>query len=189
MGSSTSKVGRATPVAARRYPVRDQNRGPANLSQTKQHAKLPSGSGKKEHAIIADGSDPDFSHGDFSRRLQQMGVVQPNPTFSPSSTAKTHMRQELSDTPKYALSSHNATLSVLEAREFLQQQADDDTAKVGQTRSHGRRFVDMRTLIDSLRLRDQGVPYTAIEERLKLQPGTLGRLGRRGILAHLSKAL
>lgn len=50
----------------------------------------------------------------------------------------------------------------------------------------GRRFVDMRTLIDAIRMRDSGVPLAGIEERLGLERGLLGKLSGPEVLSHVS---
>jgi hypothetical protein len=118
-----------------------------------------------------------------------MGVVQPNPTFSPSSTAQSdapHIAPETS-VPRYPSIKTNPTLLVLAAREYLQEQAYDEIAKNSQPGRQIRRFIDTRTLIDTMKLRDRGLSDTAIEERLKLKPGTVRRLGRHGVLSHLSQ--
>lgn len=118
-----------------------------------------------------------------------MGVVQPNPTFSPSSTAQTFPQQVANDasSPRYPSVKHNATLSVLEARQYLQQQANDDFASLSRPGKHTKRFIDMRTLIDAMRLRDRGIAHTTIEERLNLQPGAVKKLGRHGVLSHKTR--
>lgn len=136
----------------------------------------------------ADGNDPDFAPADFSQRLHEMGMVQPNVTFSPSSTAKNDVRKVASDPSmiQYPSNKQNATLSVLEARRHLQQQANDDIAKTGLRGRQYKRFVDTRILINTIKLRDQGMPYAEIEERHCLEPGTVKKLGCHGVFSHVS---
>lgn len=55
---------------------------------------------------------------------------------------------------------------------------------MGSGNSQGRRFMDMRTLIDAIRMLDQGMSRTDIETRLNLKKGLLDKLGRPGILSH-----
>ncbi|EFY91933.1 hypothetical protein J3459_016114 [Metarhizium acridum] len=193
MGSSASKIGRAAPAAARRYPSwRYSGKAPPNLrpaDQSTRQSRQSRDSSKKGDEAKADGSDPDFAPADFSQRLYGMGMVQPNATFSPSLTARNDVRNAVSDPSmtQYPPTKQNATLSVLEARRYLQQQANDDIAKIGLRRGQHKRFIDMRTLIDTMKLRDQGMPYTEIEERHCLEPGTVRKLGRHGVFSYVSK--
>lgn len=138
-------------------------------------------------AVRTDAIDPDMTPGDFSRRLQQMGVAQPNPTYSPSSTASNHLSPEASIAPAGPLfpsAKHNATLSVLECRRELQQRADDELKAIG--RGSPRRFINIRTLVDAFQLLKRGVPAIDIEKRFNLEPGLLSKLGRPSILSHQS---
>ncbi|OAA62069.1 hypothetical protein SPI_04928 [Niveomyces insectorum RCEF 264] len=104
----------------------------------------------KDDAIRADGGDPDglgFPGAAFSDRLRQMGIVQPHPTFSPSSTAPDdaqlmqqvetlqeqqpqHGRQQQPPRPSSfpARPAANTTLSVLAARRRIQDQAEEEGA-------------------------------------------------------------
>lgn len=132
--------------------------------------------------------DPDSISGDFSRRLKEMGIAEPNPTFSPSSTA---FAQSLAPEPAYPdfpAARNNATLSVLEARRQLQQLAEEDFEAQGRASSQGRRFLDMRTLVQAQQLRERGVPTANIEQQLRLQPRLLERLGRPSIISHVASA-
>lgn len=132
--------------------------------------------------------DHDAVSGDFSRRLQEMGIVQPNPTFSPSSIADPGIPDGPSAPlgPMYPPSRKNATLSVLEARRRLQQQAEEELESMGRNSSQGRRFVDMRTMVEAIQLRDRGFPPAEIEHRLRLKPGLMNRLGHPSLLSHTS---
>lgn len=137
---------------------------------------------------------------DFAARLHQMGVVQPNPTFSPSSTAgrDTHgddadmLRQIRQHQQRYGPS--NPTLSVLAARRRIQAEQADEAdgggaaAGPGATPSSaasGREFLSAPTIRDILVLRDRGVDAAAIEARLHLKPGVVARLGPAGLVAAL----
>ena len=138
--------------------------------------------------------DPDAVTGNFSQRLQQMGVVQPNPTYSPSSTAMPHEnptplgRPSGSTGPAFTPARSNPTLSALEARRRLQQEAEAEFEALGTGKPHGRRFVDMRTLVDAMTLLNRGTPQEEIEKRLNLESGLLERLGKPGTLSHESTA-
>ena len=135
--------------------------------------------------------DPDAVSGDFSQRLHQMGIAEPNPTYSPSSTA-TPQRQS-ADTiaplgPLFPSAKNNATLSVLEARRRLQQLAEEDFEAMGHSSSQGRRFLDMRTMVEAMQLRSRGTSNADIEKRLGLQARVLDKLGRQSIISHISTA-
>ncbi len=133
--------------------------------------------------------DPDFTPSGFAKRLQQMGVVDPNPTYSPSSTAGPHLGGTPSSAagPVFPSARNNTTLSVLEARSRLQRQADEDMEAFSQVGNKAqRRFLDMRTLIDAIQLQDRGMSAADVEKKLGLAPNLLGKFGRRGVLTHLS---
>ncbi|KAM5342819.1 hypothetical protein ACJ41O_013785 [Fusarium nematophilum] len=186
MGSSSSKVARG---ATRKYPTRAPGAAvPKAAIRPKPAAKPKSktlGDGAKDEAVRADAMDPDFVTGDFSRRLQQMGIAQPNPTYSPSSTAAPQLGPQAPLGPSFPPSRSNPTLAALEARQRLQEEAEEDFAAMGRG-VQGRRFLDMRTVVDAMKLRDHGVAEKEIESRLRIQPGLLRRLGPKGILSHVT---
>lgn len=135
-----------------------------------------------------DGLDSSDVTGDFSRRLQQMGVVQPNPTYSPSSTAGTHgdAAPPTPLGPMFPSVSNNTTLSVLEARQRLQRAAEEELEAGGQSSSQSRRFVDMRTLVDAMQLRHRGMSSADIERKLRMRPGLLQIIENRSLISHIS---
>ncbi|KAF4472657.1 hypothetical protein FALBO_441 [Fusarium albosuccineum] len=205
MGSSSSKVARG---ATRKYPTRAPGAAvptpppPRPRPAAKPKAKTLGGGAKDEgihtrsvriicgraltcQAVRADSMDPDFPTGDFSRRLQQMGIAQPNPTYSPSSTAASQLGPKAPRGPSFAPSRSNPTLTALEARQRLQEEAEEDFAAIGRG-VQGRRFLDMRTVVDAMKLRDRGVADEEIESRLRIQPGLLARLGRQGTFSHVT---
>lgn len=148
---------------------------------------------KTEPVLLAahEGGDQlDGVPGGFSQRLQQMGVVQPNPTYSSSSTAAesfTHHPEGLSASPgpaNFPPAPRNQTVSALEARQQLQRLAEQDLEATGRSSNTTRRFLDMRTLVEAMKLRDQGIALADIESRLQLQPNLLQKLGRASILSH-----
>ena len=213
MGSASSKAARGAP---RKYPTMPShvtsgsvaNKAKANAQPTARPANEKS-DGKHNIAqrhtprlkprahtaasdIRADSMDPDAVTGNFSQRLQQMGVVQPNPTYSPSSTAMPPenpaalARRSGSAGPAFAPTRSNPTLSALEARRRLQQEAEAEFEALGTGKPGGRRFVDMRTLVDAMTLLNRGTPQEEIEKRLNLENGLLERLGKPGTLSHES---
>jgi hypothetical protein len=131
-------------------------------------------------AIRADSIDPQASEA-FSARLRQMGVAQPNPTFSPSSTADPILSAAPSY-PTYPSPGQNTTLTALEARRRLQEQAEAEFANTGKSGDRGRQFLDISTIREMLLLREKGVADTEIEARLRLQKGLVQRLGPKALL-------
>ncbi|POR32843.1 Uncharacterized protein TPAR_06957 [Tolypocladium paradoxum] len=196
MGSSSSKTAAAAGrgAAARKFPSRAPgasvpHRAPRTRTEPESRPKPPLGDGSKDQAIRADAMDPDFASGGFSQRLHQMGIVQPNPTFSPSSTAAPQASTTAPQAPAapiFPSARNNTTLSVLEARRALQKRADEDVENMGRAGSQGRRFLDMRAALDAMQMRDGGVPPSDIEQRLRLEPGIMDRLGRHQVLTHVS---
>jgi hypothetical protein len=143
-------------------------------------------------AIRADSIDPnrpEFS-ADFASRLQKMGIVQPNPTYSPSSIASpftdaSGIKQSVS-TPQFPSSSSNATLGVLEVRRQLEARARDELDNMGKSTDKGREFLDIATVKQILVLRQGGASASDIETRLRLKAGVVARLGPQGVVAPAS---
>ncbi|KAL7906110.1 hypothetical protein GGI35DRAFT_114890 [Trichoderma velutinum] len=186
MGASSSKA--AARGAARKYPTRAPGAVPqATTTRAKPQQPASRGDGSKDDAVRADATDPDFAPADFSRRLHQMGIVQPNPTLSNSSTAKPNLSPESLDVPPGPLfppAKRNTTLSVLEARRRLEQIAAEDLENMGRDEGR-RRQADMRTILDAVQLLNNGFPIADVEKRLRLSPGLLSKLGPSGILTHI----
>ncbi|KAK1767098.1 hypothetical protein QBC33DRAFT_559226 [Phialemonium atrogriseum] len=200
MGSSTSKAAQS---GARKFPTRAPGAAappppPPRPSRTRPAPPPPraQASFTKDEAIRADsinpGATPDSDYGAspaFSARLRRMGVAQPNPTFSPSSTAASSSPPP---PPPPSSSSHpgpgsfppaaeNATLGVLESRRRLQESADREFLSGGGGRE-GREFLDVGTIRDALVLRQRGVAAGDIEARLGLRRGVVGRFGAPGVV-------
>ncbi|KAF4998401.1 hypothetical protein FGRMN_3186 [Fusarium graminum] len=188
MGSSSSKVAKG---AARKYPARAPGAAvpQAVARQPRAEASKPRPKARensvKDEAVRADAMDPDFPTGDFSRRLHQMGIADSNPTYSPSSTAASPLGSSAPPGPTFAPSRNNTTLIALEARDRLQAEAEEDFANMGRD---GRRFLDMRTLVDAMKLRDRGLPEKDIEARFRIQPGLLSKLGREKTFTHVTSS-
>ncbi|CAK7220771.1 hypothetical protein SCUCBS95973_004275 [Sporothrix curviconia] len=241
MGSATSKTARAAPT--RKYPTRAAGASPAQAQARTRPPGAPIASNvppkaqpprpprprKPEPAAVeepqreleqteATEAAADVKDNDFADRLRQMGIVQPNPTFSPSSTAgpvqspapgarptggaevrghdadilrqiENHRRQYASAGPSSSAASPaarpNTTLTVLEARRRIQDQAAADHESFAQK---GREFLSALTLRDALVLRSRGVEPAAIEKRLRLKPGVIARLGHPGLVEALNVA-
>ncbi|KZL80179.1 hypothetical protein CI238_08347 [Colletotrichum incanum] len=191
MGSSSSKAAQGT---ARKFPTRAPGAVPPTSaagraapapppSQPAQARSQAKAATSKTDDITADSVNPDSVTAEFSSRLRQMGVVQPNPTFSPTSTAGPSPHADLIQNPGplFPSTSRNATLGTLEARRRFQKQADDEFDGLGRSNSEGREFLDLKTIVQMHLMRDKGHSPAEIEERLNLKRGVVARLGRPGI--------
>ena len=127
---------------------------------------------------------------DFANRLRQMGVVQPNPTYSPSSIASpvpdissASLPNQTISAPQFPSARNNATLGVLDARRQLQERAEQEVANIGKSGYKGREFIEASAIREILMLRQQGHSPADIEARLRLRPGVVARLGPLGVVA------
>ncbi|KAG9256158.1 uncharacterized protein F5Z01DRAFT_651265 [Emericellopsis atlantica] len=187
MGSSTSKVSRG---AARQYPKHPTSAvsaprvrgrpGPHNISKQASTAD--------SNATRPDGGDPDIVTGEFSQRLQQMGIVQPNPTLSHTSSATPHSTSSSALKKARPDGRQNPTLTALDVRQRLQQEADEQAVLLGGGNTAERRFVDMRAIVDAMRMLNRGMNQNQVEKRLRMQTGALARLGGPNIVSHESSA-
>ena len=137
-----------------------------------------------------DPNRPEFS-AEFADRLQKMGIVQPNPTYSPSSIASPFLnappgRRPSASSPQYPAPSSNVTLGVLEARRQLEARAREELENMGKSTDKGKEFLDIGTVKQMLVLRQGGASATDIEKRLGLRPGLVAKLGPRGVVAPAS---
>ncbi|KAH8844277.1 hypothetical protein MCOR27_009931 [Pyricularia oryzae] len=127
----------------------------------------------------------------FADRLRQIGAVQPNPTLSHSSTFAQQGGASPAAYNNYGRTAHhpsiaqNTTLSALAARHRIQEQADREFADMGKASFGGRELLDAAMLRDVLVMRSRGVAPERIEERLRLKPGMVRRLGPPGVVAAL----
>uniref|UniRef100_A0A0B7K345 Helix-turn-helix domain-containing protein n=1 Tax=Bionectria ochroleuca TaxID=29856 RepID=A0A0B7K345_BIOOC len=167
MGAGSSKAAR---TATRKYPTTASKAAVTRPAVSRPQPAPSAAAGPKDDAPPKE-IDPDAAPGDFSARLHQMGV--PNGPTAPLA-------------PRFAPSTSNTTLSALDARRRLQKLAEAELDPMQRSGLQGRRFVDMRTLIDAIRMRDSGVPLAGIEERLGLEPGLLGKLSGPEVLSHVS---
>ncbi|TDZ46020.1 hypothetical protein CTRI78_v009131 [Colletotrichum trifolii] len=180
MGASSSKAAQG---AARKFPTRAPGAVPPTSTSTSATRAAPvptppqsqspqarpkaKAATSKTDDILADSINPDNVTEEFSSRLRQMGVVQPNPTFSPTSTAQQfpHAAATQSPGPLYPSISRNQTLGTLEARRKMQQRATEE----------------FEGLVQVLLMREKGHTATDIEQRFDLKKGVIERLGRQGI--------
>jgi hypothetical protein len=127
----------------------------------------------------------------FADRLRKMGAVQPNPFYSPSSTAGPRHgspdaggdpQHSSAPAPSYPSARDNATLGVLEARRRLQERADAEMESMGRSTDKGRELLDVGTIRRVLLLRRQGRSDAEIEARFHLRPGVVRKLGPPGVV-------
>ncbi|KAH0537497.1 hypothetical protein FGG08_005715 [Glutinoglossum americanum] len=179
MGATFSKAGRtATSTAGRKYPTAGRSRTSAPPPPaTQPHASgtktagpppppppLPPPKKKltQKTAIDLDGRDPSFA-----ASLRTLGAVDHTPP-----------------TPAHPMASaRNPALALLAARSRLAEEAGAEALSAGKKGFPGRRFVDVVTVRQALRLRDgEGVADGEVERRLGLRRGVVGKLGRRGVV-------
>lgn len=116
----------------------------------------------------------------LAQRLREIGAVQPNPTYSHSSTASTTaLRPGANTGPVFPAPSQNVTLSALEARRRVQEEADEEYENLGTSKSQGRRFLHAGMIRDVLVMKERGASEAQIEARFDLRKGVLQRLGPR----------
>ncbi|KAK0617854.1 hypothetical protein B0T17DRAFT_509446 [Bombardia bombarda] len=149
----------------------------------------------RRDSINSDRPTPESITPAFADRLRQMGIVQPHPTFSPSSIATTPgpdadrsggHNQSIS-APQFAPSANNATLGVLDARRHLEELAAREFDRMGKSGSEGREFLDIATIRNILVLRQRGdLSPAEIEARFKLKPGVVTRLGPSNVISPAS---
>ncbi|KAG8624942.1 hypothetical protein KVT40_006693 [Elsinoe batatas] len=212
MGSSSSKAARAAGSSARKYPSTNLPSGPpppaaANHQPCPTVHPEPSATSSRSEAINLDASDPDFA-----RSLRSLGAVQPNPTLSPSSKfsdvlsskagarnptagptqpragsaqsayANTDVRGVQGGPPVGPDPARNPALMILKARERIAAEAEREAGEMGRRGYEGRRFMDLGTIRQALSLRERGVGEEKVESMLELRRGTLGVLGRKGVV-------
>ena len=67
-------------------------------------------------------------------------------------------------------------------RETLQKQYEDEQDAIGRKGFAGRKFLDVGTIREVVRLRGKGVSDTEIEGRMGLEKGIAGRMGPDGVV-------
>ncbi|KAI9879491.1 MAG: hypothetical protein M1830_008367 [Pleopsidium flavum] len=208
MGSSSSKAAKTAAGPARRqYPQRVPPTSQPRSTTNAPSARSPAGSqpsapgptvhpqsyasGTRDEAINLDAQDPHFA-----ASLRSLGAVTPSPTFSNSSTFNpSPTSSQQSSIPNFP-SSHqqifpdptrNPAIQILQARDRLAQEAEQEFIHAGKRGHEGRQFLDVVSLRQVLMLRDEkGLEAGEIERRLGLRGGVVGRLGRRGIVGDTS---
>ncbi|KAI8937749.1 hypothetical protein NX059_005449 [Plenodomus lindquistii] len=207
MGASASKTAKAAGSAARKYPTRPPPNtttraapapSPVSSAAPLQQGNGPTGpvvhtsvpaSGVKNEAIEQDARDPGLA-----ARLTTLGAVQPNPHYSPTSTSQFDPRRNTapslpSDTmmremPLSAFPDprNNPVLRVLEARQRISEEAEEELRNVGRRSFTGRTYLDAGLIQLALMRQAKGEPDARIEAALGIKKGRLSVL-RGGVLA------
>lgn len=136
-------------------------------------------------AVLQDARDPAFAS-----RLSSLGAVQPNPHYSPSSQSQFDPRRNTSpnlpsDTMMQSLPQsafpdprNNPVLRVLEARQKIADQAEDELRDVGRRGFQGRTYVDAGVITLAMMRQAKGEPDSRIEDALGIKRGRLSVLGK-----------
>jgi len=135
-------------------------------------------------AIDLDARDPALAS-----RLNTLGAVQPNPHYSATSTSSLDPRRNQSDSlpsdmmmepPQSAFPDlrDNPALRVLEARQRIQEIAEEEKGMAGRRGFLGRKYIDAGAVQLALMRRARGESDQKIEEALGIKRGRLGVLGR-----------
>ncbi|KAJ5734497.1 hypothetical protein N7493_003283 [Penicillium malachiteum] len=144
---------------------------PAQQGPTYHSKEQPSTT--KSNAIDLDGRDPDFA-----ASLRTIGPVDPSGNFSHPNPFNRGTVQTVFPT------SSNPALLVVNARQRITKAAQDEALAVGSPNFTGRQFLDSLTIHQALTMRDQqGLPSGEIERMLGLKKGTIGKLGRSGVVS------
>ncbi|KAF2665240.1 hypothetical protein BT63DRAFT_88148 [Microthyrium microscopicum] len=202
MGASKSKIAKPkthtprvrtfpstpSPAVRTQLPPRQQQ-PPTPPSPPSQQQPPPSTT--KPPNISSDLRDPAFA-----ARLHSLGVVPPNPfiplsaqsspspiqtqprDYHPSSSTPSSTPQE--DWAEAA--TNNPALLVLRARAQLQRQHEEQEEGIARAGFRGRRFVDVGTLREAVRMKGAGVGSGEIEKRFGLEGGVVGRIGRTEVV-------
>ncbi|KAL1883557.1 hypothetical protein Plec18167_002563 [Paecilomyces lecythidis] len=188
MGSSSSKPVRsaANAVSHRKYPKKASppptgpsptqapRREPGVASERPSPQTVERASATRSQAIDLDARDPHFA-----ASLRSIGPVTPQPTFSNSSAFN-----RPGQTPSVFPSANNPALLVVTARQRITKAAEQEAEAFGRESHVGREFLDALTIRQALTMRDrQGKHPSEVENVLRLKPGVMERLGRKGIVS------
>lgn len=91
------------------------------------------------------------------------------------------LQESKNSAPIFPSPSNNLVLSALEARERLQQEADQEFENLGVSSSQGRRFLHAGMIRDVLVMRERGAKAHEVETRFNLKKGVLDSLGSKGL--------
>ena len=196
MGSSSSKVARASASAARRkYPstptmlnsgtVPSPDTAPIKptpaVSVRPPVAAAPPTSEKVEHVEL-DARDPDFGSA-----LRQLGAARsiterkPNEEYFPTSSQPMHSGPNIFPSQK-----DNPAVMLVQARRRIARQVEEELEDQGRPSFKGRTLVSAQEIRQALSLRDEGgKDAQEVEKQMRMRPGILEQLVGKGVVANV----
>ena len=202
MGAGASKqAGKAAAAAGRRqYPS-----SPSILNNATSTSNAPSYAEKpfepsqvhpdpkaapptetKNQHVELDGRDPQF--GSALRQLGPAIPVEkavPNAAAFPTSSQPPLGQQGQNIFPT-AGQTQNSGLTVVQARERIAQQFEQEMESLGKSTFKGRTLIPAKDVSEILRMRDQrGMSDEQIEKQMRLHPGILRQLARPGVFTNV----
>lgn len=202
MGAGASKqAGKAAAVAGRRqYPSSSSilNNAtstsnapsyagkPFEPSQVHPDPKVAPPTETKNQHVELDGRDPQFGSA-----LRRLGPAIPVEKAAPDSGAfptssQPPLGQQGQNIFPSAKPSKNSGLTVVQARERIAQQFEQELDSLGRTAFKGRTLVPAKDISEILRMRDQrGMSVEQIEKQMRLHPGILNQLVKPGVFTHV----
>ena len=121
----------------------------------------------------------------YASQLRSLGAVDPKPMLSPSPIAVEDGAVAPQAPPPNFFPDplKNPAVTLLNRRQKLQEEADQEWENVGRKGFAGRKFIDVGTLRQAITLRDkQQKSPGEIETALRLQNGMIGKLGPKGLV-------
>ncbi|ORY19825.1 hypothetical protein BCR34DRAFT_471520 [Clohesyomyces aquaticus] len=205
MGSSASKATRAAGASARQYPTRiptSTNSRPPPPPPPSSPASYPGPNARSSQQTTSSQTpalDPDARDPLLASRLHSLGAVQPNPHYSPSSTSPLdpdRSRTLRQTSPSTSTSANipqnfpsdpfphmadNPAIRVLQARQRIQEEAEEEISMTGRKEFVGRKYIDAGIVSLALMRRGKGEADARIEDGLGIATGRLGVL-KRGVV-------
>lgn len=202
MGSGASKqAGKAAAAAGRRqYPssssilnnatsttnAPSQSTRPFAPSQVHPNPQAAPPTETKEAHVDLDGRDPQF--GSALRQLGPAISVEraaPDKAAFPTSSQPPLGQQGQNIFPTN-VPSKNSGLAVVQTRDRIAQQYEQELEGLGRSSFAGRTLVSAKDIKEILRMRQLGgMPTEAIEKQMRLQPGILKQLAKPGVFANV----
>ncbi|KAF2751957.1 hypothetical protein M011DRAFT_393323 [Sporormia fimetaria CBS 119925] len=200
MGSSASKGARTAGSGARQYPTRVPHAQRPTTTSPNVTSPQPRRRSPPELAVPVQGQDVqgmanglDGRDPGLASRLDKIGPVQTHPQWSLLPTAD--LRQNLPpDVPADIMQplppsafpnlADNPALRVLEARQRIQEEAEQELEQMNRRGFEVRKYVDASILQLALMRRKRGEPDSRIEESFNLEKGRLSAIPK-----HITEAI
>lgn len=163
-----------------------QSARPNAPSQVHPNPETSPPSETKDAHIDLDGRDPQF--GSALKKLGpaiSVARAAPHESAFPTSSQPPLGQQGQNIFPSNSPKT-NPSLRIVEARERINQQFDEEAEGLGRASFTGRTLMSAKDIREALRMRDQGGMSTEeIEKQLRLKSGILSRLGRPGVFGNV----